>query len=225
VWINNSTEGSIQLRWQPLPLEAQVSPCFGVIAADLFGGGSPSLAMVQNLFSREPETGLWRGGLGCIFQLGSGVLSPGGHEQGKPTALPSRRSGFVVAGDGKALAVADVNADGRPDLVATQNNGPLLAFEQQAQTQDSPLVAVRLAGPPGNPAGCGARVKLLVDDQVVASAEVHGGSGYLSQSASTVYFRRPVDENSARMVVEWPGGNVTTAGLSPDQATVVVPAP
>ena len=32
---------------------------YGIVAADLLGSGRPTIAMVQNLDSREPETGIW----------------------------------------------------------------------------------------------------------------------------------------------------------------------
>ena len=119
-----------------------MSPSFGGVAADFFGDGLPSLACVQNLYSREPETGLWRGGLGCILRPTA--------DDAPVATIGNDLTGFVVAGDGKALAVADLNNDGRPDLVASQNNDAISAFLSHPNSASEPI-CVRLVGPPVPP--------------------------------------------------------------------------
>jgi hypothetical protein len=200
-----------------LPTQAQISPAFGAVAADLFGSGSPALAIAQNLFSREPETGLWRGGLGCILQSSSQEFS----------ALGADRSGFVVAGDGKGLAMTDLDADGFPDLLATQNNDRLLAFRQTAgaATAGSVLIAVHLVGPVGNPLGYGALVTLLADNRTQSSAEIYGGSGYLSQSSATAYFQTPADAKTAEIRVIWPTGEVSRLPVEREARSIFVQFP
>ena len=126
IWINNSTKTKISFQWKPLPFDAQVSPGYGIVATDLFGNGRPSISIAQNLDSREPETGIWRAGLGCVFDVDSSSSN-----EMTLNSLPLHKTGFVVEGDGKGLVVADLDADGCPDLVATQNNGQALAFHQR----------------------------------------------------------------------------------------------
>ena len=122
VWINHSKPGQPKFTWKSLPYDAQVSPCYGAVATDLYTAEKPNLALLQNLYTREPETGPWRGGLGCIFASSIGT--------GDFASVAPSNSGFIVDGDGKALASADLNSDGLPDLIATQNDDHLLAFLQ-----------------------------------------------------------------------------------------------
>jgi len=71
---------------------------------------------------------------------------------------------------------------------------------------------VRLRGPRGNPTGVGARVTAIREDGRVQAAEVYAGSGYLSQSTSTLFFgigTSPIRD----LRVRWPGGLETTTPL------------
>jgi len=132
---------------------------------------------------------------------GRGALEPVG-----PAA-----SGLIVPGDATGLAVCDINDDGRPDLAVAQNNDRLLIFQNQGPGD---FLAVRLAGPPGNPTGVGARVTVIATDGSTQTAEVYAGSGYLSQSAPVLYFGRgggPLRE----VRVRWPDGTETVHPLDP----------
>jgi hypothetical protein len=214
--INESTKGQPRFAWRSLPPAAQLSPGYGTVAADLSGDGRPSLAIAQNFHSREPETGLWRGSLGCLLRPSN--------KDGDLVAERHDSSGFVVPGDGKGLALADLDADGWPDLVATQNNDRLLAFGNQHPGKPPPLV-VRLAGPPGNPSALGARVSLMAGDRPVATAEVYGGSGYLSQSSAAITFTQPENAQALRISVRWPSGKVTESPIKKDQQSIKIPGP
>lgn len=193
VLINN---GSGQFAWQPLPTSVQVSPGYGVAATDFDADGHVDLAIAQNLFTREPETGLWRGGVGVILRGdGNGTFAP----------ITPDHSGFVVAGDAKGLAIADVNNDGRPDILVTQNNDRLLAFANNNNT-GQPL-AVRLKGKPGNPDAIGARVTITYSNGTKQTAEIYGGSGYLSQSTTTLFFGSEPQVKAEAVIVRWPDGS------------------
>ena len=213
--INESTSGHPRFAWRPLPSAAQFSPCFGAVAADFFGAQRPALALAQNLYSREPETGLWRGGLGCILRpLRNNQFQSEEHS----------RSGFLIPGDGKGLALADLDSDGWPDLIASQNNDVLLAFRNRPREGILPLV-IRLIGPPGNPQGAGARVSLLADTKAYATTEIYAGSGYLSQSTSAASFFLPTGKQEMSISVRWPNGQTTSTKVASEQRLVKVPFP
>ena len=195
--VNESKPGAPKFTWQPLPDAVQLSPGYGAVAGE-FG-----LAVAQNLHSREPETGLWRGALGCL-------LLPDG--KGGFSAAEHASSGFVLPGDGKALVAADLNGDGLTDLAASQNDGPLAAF-LRSPGKDQP-VTVRLAGPPGNPSGFGATVRLMVGKKVLAVREISAGSGYLSQSAAVADFSPPADAKGLTLAIRWPSGKESTERVS-----------
>lgn len=195
--INESKPGAPKLTWQPLPDAAQLSPCYGAVAGE-FG-----LALAQNLYSREPETGLWRGALGCL-------LVP--ERDGGFRAQAHAQSGFVLPDDGKALVAADLNGDGLPDLAASQNDGPLAAF-LRTPGKEKPLT-VRLAGSPGNPAGFGAVIRLMQGKKLLAVREISAGSGYLSQSAAAAVFSPPADAKALTLTIRWPSGKESTERVS-----------
>ncbi|MGJ8644113.1 MAG: ASPIC/UnbV domain-containing protein [Luteolibacter sp.] len=52
----------------------------------------------------------------------------------------------------------------------------------------------------------GARVTFSAPGINVQSAEIYGGSGYLSQSEPILYFAAPELANTARVNIRWPDG-------------------
>src|SRR4030095_14623660 len=77
-------------------------------------------------------------------------------------------------------ALSDFDGDGRVDLVVTQNGSATTLFHNE--TPKSGL-RVRLQGPPGNPLGIGAVLRLAFGGKLGPAREVHGGSGYWSQDS------------------------------------------
>ena len=198
--LNESKPGAPKFTWQALPSEAQYSPCFGAVATDLNGDNHPSLALAQNLSTREPETGLWRGSPGCLLT-----------QNGKDgfAAVDHARSGFILPGDAKSLVACDIDGDGWLDLAASQNDGPLAVFRRIPATGTTALV-VRLAGSPGNPSGLGAVVRLLSGGKAIAVREIYGGSGYLSQSTAAAAFTVPTKPGKLSIAIRWPSGREST---------------
>jgi hypothetical protein len=191
-------DGAAPVRFtvRPLPRRAQASPGFGVVASDLDGDGRVDVPIVQNFFWREPETGRWDGGIGMLLRgTGGGVLEP----------VAPAKSGLVVPGDATALTLCDLEGDGQPDLVVARNDDRLLAFRNGAEP--GRFRAVRLAGPPGNPTGVGARVTVRRTSGRDTTAEIHAGSGYLAQSSPTLFFGDASTAVEAR--VSWPDGAVS----------------
>lgn len=113
----------------PLPRFAQIAPLQGLVAVDLDGDGHIDLAAAQNSYAPIPSVGRFAGGLGQIL-LGDG--------RGSFTALEPERSGFIVPGDAKSLAVLDQNKDGWPDLLVTRNGAAALMFMNQGMAGRSP---------------------------------------------------------------------------------------
>jgi hypothetical protein len=201
-------------RWQTLPLLAQVSPGYGAGISDLDGDGLVDIYFVQNLFSREPETGVWAGGLSWMLR---GV---GG---GRFEIVWPNESGLIVPGDGKAMALSDANGDGWPDIAAAQNNDRLMFFRNRPQSARRSL-ALRLQGPRGNPTGVGSRLVVRCGDRVVHVAEVYAGSGYLSQSSPIIFCGVPVDQEVS-VQVRWPGGDVSSHSIPIRQSAATLAAP
>ncbi len=201
ILINESKPGAPRFTFQSLPPEAQIAPGYGAVAADFNGDGWPDLVFAENFYSREPETGLWRGGVGCCLLGGKDGLAP----------MNPAASGFLVPGDGKGLAAIDLG--GRPGLVALQNDDRLLAFTAQPATA-ARAITVRLSGPSGNPTAVGARVTLADGPRVLTVSEVTAGSGYQSQSTATLFLTLPRGIKNPALRIRWPGGATTDATIS-----------
>jgi hypothetical protein len=182
-----------------LPPEAQLTPAFGPVAADFDGDGAEDLFLSQNFFAVEPQSSRCDAGRGLLL-LGDG--------QGGLQAIPGQESGIAVYGEQRGAAAADYDGDGRLDLAVSQNGTYTRLFHN---LRAKPGLRVRLAGPPGNPTGIGAVLRLRSGDRLGPAREVHAGSGYWSQdSAVQVLARLP---EPMKLSVRWPGGAVTTADL------------
>ncbi len=183
----------------PLPRIAQIAPLDGLIAGDFDGDGCADIYGVQNAHSPIPFVGRMDGGLSQLLR---------GDGRGGFEAIPVGASGLVVAGDGDALAMLDLDGDGWPDFLVTRNDGATLAFRNQPQSGRRG-VRIVLRGGAGNPAAVGARIALEFADGSTASGEIHAGGGVCSQSAAGVFFGWPADQQPRRVCVRWPDGTAT----------------
>jgi len=209
-WKNGDSKPGFSFR--SMPRLAQASPGFGVVASDFDGDGFLNIHAVQNLFTRESRnTGVWSGGVSVMLQV---------DEQVQFTLVSPEQTGLVVTGDAKGLTVCDLNGDGWPDLVATQNNGRLLAFKNTAGKGTKPF-AVKLQGPEGNTSAIGSHVTVTYSDGRKQVAEVYGGSGYLSQSTSTLFFGcgQVAIQN---IEVRWPDGRKSTVTSTAESSSITI---
>jgi hypothetical protein len=79
---------------------------------------------------------------------------------------------------------------------------------------------VRLKGPPGNPCGVGAAIRLSFEGHVGPVHEVHAGSGYWSQDSAVLV---PGVPQSPRYIsVLWPGGKRSRAAVPAGAREVAV---
>jgi hypothetical protein len=107
-------------RFSALPRAAQISPINAIVARDLDGDDRLDLLCVGNDFSPEPTTGRFDGGVG-VFLKGDG--------SGNFSALLPAQSGVLVLGDARSTVAVD--AGGRPAVVVSRCDGPLLLFERK----------------------------------------------------------------------------------------------
>ncbi len=194
----------------PLPAEAQFAPAFATCVGDYDGDGSEDVFLSQNFFTVEEQTSRFDAGLGLWLR---------GDGRGNFKAVSGRESGVKVYGEQRGAALCDYDADGRLDLAVTQNGAATKLFHNAAAR---PGLRVRLAGPPGNPAGIGAVVRLHFGARAGAAREVHAGSGYWSQDSAVLVLAAP--EAPAQISVRWPGGKTITNDV-PKGAREVAVAP
>ncbi len=192
----------------PLPGEAQFAPVFGVNVADFDGDGREDVFLSQNFFAMRPEEPRLDAGRGLLLRsAGAGKLVP----------MPGQESGVKVYGEQRGSAAGDFDEDGRVDLVVTQNGGETKLYRNAGA---KPGLRVRLGGPPGNPLGIGAVVRLVSGQTPGPAREIHGGSGYWSQDGVVQVLAAP--QPPTHVWIRWPGGRVTTNALPANAREVVL---
>jgi enediyne biosynthesis protein E4 len=192
----------------PLPPEAQWAPAFGISVADFDGDGNEDIFLSQNFFAVQPQTPRNDAGRSLLLQ---------GDGKGRFAAVPGQTSGLRVYGQQRACAWADYDQDGRVDLVVTQNGAPTKLFRNVTA---KPGLRVRLAGPPGNPSGVGAAIRLAYGQRHGPIREIHAGSGYWSQNSPVQVLSGP--EAPSGIWIRWPGGKTTTTAIPPKASEVEV---
>lgn len=196
VWINHGLETPWKL--QPLPLEAQMAPSFGIAVQDFNGDGHVDVALAQNDFHFQIEYGRQDAGAGLILKGdGKGNLKP----------LTPEESGMDLKGAQRALAVSDFNRDGRSDLAVTQNSGPVVLLQNQTTSTG---IRIRLLGATENPLAVGASVRLGNAKGWGPAMEVKAGGGHLSQHSPTLVMTLSEELGAPdRIQSRWPGGYTT----------------
>ncbi len=203
--------GSFEAR--PLPMEAQIAPAFGVAVTELDGDGREDVVLTQNLSGVPPGQGPYRAGR-SLWLKGDGS---GGFE-----ALPDSVSALGVYGDGRGLAVADYDGDGRTDVAVGQHRRPTRLFRNVGA---EPGLRVRLEGPPSNPNAVGASIRVVYADGSRGPArEVRAGGSHWS-AHGPVQVMGLAGEPEA-VWVRWPGGEESEVAVpaGAGEVTATVPA-
>lgn len=135
----------------------------------------------------------------------SALLRGTGKREQPFEVVPVLESGVLVPEDARSVAVCDLNQDARPDLFVGINGAHPSLFLNQSKT-GKPF-SVRLKRAKGNPTAVGSRVTVRISDFPLQSAEIYGGSGYLSQSEPVLYFAAPEAAKTVQISVRWPDGS------------------
>jgi hypothetical protein len=191
-----------------MPAEAQLAPAFYAGVADFDGDGKEDVFLAQNFFPTI---------LGAPrYDAGRSLLMTG---DGKGGLVPmsGSRSGLVVYGDQRGAAYSDFDSDGRVDLVVSQNGDATRLFRNASA---KPGLRVRLAGPPSNPDGVGAQVRLVYGTTMGPVREVQSGSGYWSENGAVQVFG--LSGAPTEVWVRWPGGRELRAPIPSGAREVTV---
>jgi hypothetical protein len=112
--VRNNGDGSFTVT--PLPLEAQISPVYGIMAGDFEGSGRTDLLLAGNFAGVKPEIGTMNAGFG-VFLRGDG--------KGHFTPVRELDSGFEVPGQTRDIQRVRTRA-GIIYVVARNNDKPLV---------------------------------------------------------------------------------------------------
>jgi hypothetical protein len=189
---------------EELPLEAQLSPAFGIVAADFDGDGNQDLFISQNFFGSQPEVARLDAGRGLLLQNTG---------QGKFRPVSASESGIYIYGEQRGAAAGDIDNDGRIDLLVGQNGAATQLFHNE---QSKPCLRVTLRLGDGNHSAVGASVRARGGNTIGPAIEVHAGSGYWSQDSSTIFMAAAAALEE--LEIRWPGGKKTITRI-PQGAT------
>jgi hypothetical protein len=131
------------------------------------------------------------------------------------------RHGLNSKLDGRGIAVADFDNDGRLDLLVSNANASPLLF-RNIQPTGSHWVQFMLKGSRSNPLAVGTRLWVTASGQTQVGF-VNGGNGFASQSSLRVHFGLGMAMQIERLEVVWPSGaRQTFANLQPDRMYAIV---
>ena len=116
----------------------------------------------------------------------------------EPEAGPLKQE-MVVRG----VALGDYDRDGDPDVLLTENGGPIHLWRNDIQ--NASFLRVRVEGVNGNPDGIGTQIEAVVDGLTIYR-RVRTGSSYLSSSERTVTLGLGDHTSVDTLRISWPSG-------------------
>jgi hypothetical protein len=109
-----------KLDLQALPLEAQISPVFGIVADDLDGDGKSDIWLGGNFYALKPQAGRCNASKG-VFLKGNGNRSF--------RYVSPAESGIRV--DGEVRDAAVIKVGNAKNLIIGRNNASVLLYERE----------------------------------------------------------------------------------------------
>ncbi len=177
-FIHNDGNGKFSI--QPLPIQAQEAPVYGMICEDINGDGNPDVLMIGNDYSMEPYSGRQDAFAGLCLQ---------GDGKGNFTPVNLQKSGFFVPGDAKGLATIHT-ARNEDIIIATQNQDSLLTYRKTALLNQNITKWIPLQSDDFY-------ADITYNDGTERHQEFYYGSTYLSQSSR----RLPVEKKASKIVI------------------------
>jgi hypothetical protein len=130
---------------------------------------------------------------------------------------------FATPRVGRGAAYADIDNDGRLDLLLSTNGGPVYLFRNESQGSATPnrSLRIKLIGTKSNRGGIGAVVKLTSGGETQTQM-LRSGSSYLSASELVLTFGLGQREKAEAIEIRWPSGQVDKLSGVAAGATIIV---
>jgi enediyne biosynthesis protein E4 len=124
---------------------------------------------------------------------------------------------------GRGAAYADINNDGRLDLLLSTNGGPAYLFRNEAEgpSASNRSLRIKLIGSKSNRDGIGTTVKLTAGGET-QSEMLRSGSSYLSASELVLTFGLAHNDKADSIEIRWPSGQIDHLSAVPSGATITV---
>jgi len=116
---------------------------------------------------------------------------------------------FAAPRVGRGAAYADINNDGRLDLLLSTNAGPVYLFQNEAQgaAASNHSLRIKLIGAKSSRDGIGTSVKLTSGGETQTEM-LRSGSSYLSASELVLTFGLAQHDKADSIELRWPSGQV-----------------
>jgi enediyne biosynthesis protein E4 len=124
---------------------------------------------------------------------------------------------------GRGAAYADINNDGRLDLLLSTNGGPVYLFRNDAQgaAASNHSLRIKLTGTKSNRDGIGTTVKLTSGGDTQTQM-LRSGSSYLSASELVLTFGLAHNDKADTIEIRWPSGQIDRLSNVAASQTVTV---
>jgi hypothetical protein len=124
---------------------------------------------------------------------------------------------------GRGAAYADIDNDGRLDLLLSTNGGPGFLFRNEAQgaAASNHSLRIKLTGTKSNRDGIGSIVKLTSAGETQTQM-LRSGSSYLSASELVLTFGLAHNEKADAIEIRWPSGQIDRLSNIPAAQTITV---
>jgi tetratricopeptide (TPR) repeat protein/peroxiredoxin len=107
--------------------------------------------------------------------------------------------------DGRSFALADLDHDGRLEVVLKNRNAPQVRILRNAMADLGHSIAFRLRGTKSNRDAIGTAITLEAGT-LRQTKYLQAGSGFLAQHSKEVFFGLGKSQNTLHAVIRWPGG-------------------
>jgi tetratricopeptide (TPR) repeat protein/peroxiredoxin len=115
--------------------------------------------------------------------------------------------GMDFVEDGRSFALADIDHDGRLEVVVKNRNAPQLRVLKNVAKDLPPSISFRLQGKKSNRDAIGAVITIEAEG-IRQTRSLQAGSGFLSQHSKDVFFGLGNAKSPVQAYIRWPGGLV-----------------